>query len=138
MAAVPAEGLEGCSGGAIGDVDLAVACAAADQQAGLVGGVLEETEVTDRAVVHRQLDFLAWKGREIVRKRREKVFRGDSRLRNSYHTLGTRVTSRKLTVNDSRFQSNARETVVKVVACITKSCEKCNFEKYLRDSMCLR
>lgn len=43
----------------VGNVDLAVAGAATDQQAGLVGGVLEEAQIADRSVVHRQFDFLA-------------------------------------------------------------------------------
>lgn len=47
--------LECLSGSAVGDVDFAVAGAAAHEQAGLVGRVLNETDVAHRTVVHREL-----------------------------------------------------------------------------------
>lgn len=56
---VAAEGLERRRRFAVGNVDFAIAGAATDQQAGLVGGVLEEAQIADRSVVHRQFDFLA-------------------------------------------------------------------------------
>lgn len=46
------------SGGTVSDVDLAVAGAAADEQTCLIGRVLDEAHIADRAIVHGQLDLL--------------------------------------------------------------------------------
>lgn len=53
MATVTAQSLEGCAGRTVGDVDLAIAGASADQQTRLVRGVLEEAQVANSTVVHR-------------------------------------------------------------------------------------
>lgn len=59
MTAMAAESLVRAAGGAVGHVDLAVPGAAADEQARLVRGVLEEAEVPHGSVVHGQFDLLA-------------------------------------------------------------------------------
>ena len=58
MSAVTAQRLERGAGGAIGDVDLAIAGTAADQQTRLVRGILQEAQIANRAIVHRKLHFL--------------------------------------------------------------------------------
>lgn len=58
MSAVTAQRLEWGAGGAIGDVDLAITGTAADQQTRLVRGILQEAQIANRAVVHRELHFL--------------------------------------------------------------------------------
>lgn len=60
-----AERLVGLPGLAVGDVYLAVARAAAYQQAAPVGRVLDEANVPDGAVVHGQLDLLALQVRRV-------------------------------------------------------------------------
>lgn len=68
MATVTAQSLEGCTSCAIGDVDLAVAGTTANQQTRLVRGVLEEAQVANGTVVHRQLHFLSWKRHRVVKR----------------------------------------------------------------------
>ena len=63
VAAVAAERLERRARRAVRHVDLAVAGAAAYQQARFVRCVLQEAEVAHRTVVHGQFDLLAWKFR---------------------------------------------------------------------------
>lgn len=58
VAAVTAERLVGRRCRAIGDVDLAIARPATNQQTRFVGAVLEEAQVADCAVVHRQFNLL--------------------------------------------------------------------------------
>jgi len=52
-------GLEGSAGSAVCDVDLAVPGAAARQQPGLGGRVVQEAHVPHRAVVHVQLHLVS-------------------------------------------------------------------------------
>lgn len=58
MSAVTAQRLEWGASGAIGDVDFAITGTAADQQTRLVRGILQEAQIANRAVVHRELHFL--------------------------------------------------------------------------------
>lgn len=60
MATVATQGLEWSGGFTIGNVDFAVARTAADQQARLVGCVLQEAQIPNRSVVHREFNFLAF------------------------------------------------------------------------------
>lgn len=53
------------SGLAVSHVYLAVAGPATDQKATSVGRVFDETNVSDRAVVHSQLDLLAFQVRRV-------------------------------------------------------------------------
>lgn len=55
-----AEGLERRASGAVGDIDLAIARAATDEQTRLVAHVLYEADIAHRPVVHVQLNLLAW------------------------------------------------------------------------------
>lgn len=50
--------LVGLARGAVGHIDLAVACTPTDQETGLVAGVFQEADVPHCPVMHRQLDLL--------------------------------------------------------------------------------
>jgi len=58
VAAVAAQGLERCTGRAIGNINLAVASTTADQEARLVRRVLEEAQIAHCTIVHSQFDLL--------------------------------------------------------------------------------
>lgn len=59
MSTMSAQRLERRRRGAVCHIDLAIARTAADQQARLVGAVLEEAQIAHRSVVHGQLDLFA-------------------------------------------------------------------------------
>lgn len=60
MTTVAAEGLEWGRGFTIGNVDFAITRTAANQQAGLVGCVLQEAQISNRSVMHRKFGLLAF------------------------------------------------------------------------------